>query len=118
MERIENLYLYDKDGNEYIFEFYPIGTRFRDIPGVYVFVKRTTNQHGVSKDIILYVGQTNSFKTRQIHNNNHHKLLDAELEGVTHIGVLEILPEDKDIRRSIEIALIATYNPPLNETKG
>jgi len=114
MERIENLYLYDKDRNEYIFEFYPIGTRFHHIPGIYVFVRRTTNQHGVSDDTVLYVGQTRSFKKRQLHSN-HHKLLDAKLMGMTHIGVMEILPDDKEVRESIEYRLINKYNPPLNE---
>ena len=73
MERIENLVLSDKDGDEYIFQLYPVGTRFHQIPGVYVFVKRTTNQRGVSEGIILYVGETGSFKHRQLHSN-HHKL--------------------------------------------
>ena len=114
MEKIENLYLYDKDGDAYIFEVYPAVAVFLEIPGVYGFVKRTTNQQGVSDDIILYIGKTNSLKNRL--RNSHEKLCDAELMGMTHICVMEVL--DEDHRRSIEIALIDAYNPTLNTNKS
>ena len=113
MEKIENLYLHDKDGDEYIFEIYPAGSRFWDIPGVYAFVKRTTDRHGVRDTSILYVGRTGSFKDRLARSN---KLEDAELMGMTHVAVMEVL--DENHRKSIEIALIDTFNPPLNKRKG
>ena len=110
MEKIENVYLYDKDGDEYIFEVYAAGARFHHIPGVYVFMKRTPNQYGVCGDI-LYIGKTGSFKQRPV-NWGHFKWGLAQSMGMTHVCVMEVL--DEDHRRSVEIALIAAYNPPLN----
>ena len=103
MEKIENVYLYDKDGDEHIFEVYPAGTRFRQIPGVYVFMRRDVNQRSGCGDI-LYIGSTVSFKQRPVN------------WGMTHVCVMEVLDEDN--RKSIEVALIAKYDPPLNKNKS
>ena len=113
MEKIENLYLSDEDGDEYIFEVYPAGTRFHQIPGVYVFTKRDANQHRGCGDI-LYIGATSSFKNRPV-GWGHFKCGLAQSMGMTHVCVMEVLDEDN--RKSVEIALIAAYNSPLNVNK-
>lgn len=110
MPKIEDLTLSDNTGDEYTFEVYSKGTEFKSVAGVYVFTKRTANQHGAWHKI-LYIGKADSLKRR--HRYAHHKRSDATSMGMTHICVLQT-----DDHESIECRLIAAYDPPLNERKG
>ena len=111
MSKIEDLTLSDNTGAEYTFEVYRKKTEFYDVAGVYVFTKRSANQYG-ARHKILYIGETGSFKRRQLHSN-HHKLGCATRMGLTHICVLQT-----NNRMSIQNRLITKYDPPLNERVG
>ncbi len=121
MPKVEDLTLSDNTGEKYTFEVYRKETEeFKSVAGVYMFTRRSANQHG-AWHTILYIGQTESFKNRPL-NYNHEKWFSAKGMGFTHICVLQI--DDRDwiqntrIRRSIEKRLIVAYNPPLNERVG
>ncbi len=88
----------------------PTQTNWNDVPGVYIFA-------GMSPDgrwwQAKYVGQTKSFKTRLGPNdNNHERWQEALRQGVTHIHA-RVVHDDVE-RRSLEVMLIETYNPPMN----
>ena len=70
MSKVENLILSDWLGREYMFEVYPKRTEFNSVPGIYLFTRRSANQHGAFHEI-LYIGKTKSFKNRL--NYNHEK---------------------------------------------
>ena len=111
MPKIEDLTVSDNAGEEYTFEVYPKETEFENVAGVYLFTKRSANQHG-ARHKILYIGQTEWFKYRPL-NYHHHKWASATRMGFTHICVL---PTDN--RFKIEEKLIDAYKPLLNERKG
>ena len=106
MPKIEDLILSDNTGEKYTFEVYPKETDFERTAGVYLFTKRTANQHG-ARHKILYIGEAQSLQHR--HRYAHHKRADATEMGFTHICVLTT-----DDRKLIEKRLIKRYDPPLN----
>ena len=90
----------------------PNNTNWNDVPGVYVFA-------GMSKDgrwwRAKYVGQTKSFSKRLGAGKiSHEHWQEAFRQGATHIHARVVQNEIE--RRSLELMLIDTYNPPLNGT--
>ena len=115
MPKIEYLRVFDNTQKEYLFEIYPGETEeFNNVAGVYMFTKESVNQHGNGTHHILYIGRTQSFKTRL--RGVHHKRGDARGRGMTHLCVLRVFQASE--RETIESELIASYNPPLNERAG
>ena len=115
MSNTEYLRVFDHSGKEYLFEVYPGETEeFNSVAGVYMFTKESVNQQRNGTHHILYIGKTQSFKTRL--RGVHHKRGYARGMGMTHICVLRVLQTSD--RKTIESRLIASYNPPLNERSG
>lgn len=90
----------------------PTQTNWNDVPGIYIFA-------GMSADgrwwRAKYVGQTSSFITRLGPElNNHERWPEAIREGATHVHARVV--QNQIERRSLELMLIETYNPPLNAT--
>jgi len=90
----------------------PSQTNWNDVPGVYIFA-------GMSSDgrwwRAKYVGQTSSFATRfGLELNSHQRWQEAISEGATHVHA-RVMQNELE-RRSLELMLIETYNPPLNAT--
>ena len=92
-------------GRKYTYFIYPIGTKFIDVPGNYVFAKATPEGH-----YALYVGETGALSERF---DNHHKMPCIERRGATHIHVHKS-SDDDEIRRAEEADIIAQWNPPCN----
>ena len=85
---------------------YPPSTRWRELPGVYIFA-------GVNQDDEwhpLYVGQTESLAKRLA---THEKWLAAELRGATHIHARVV--SDRERRLWLEKELVVRYQPLLNQ---
>ena len=93
--------------------YHPNQTKWNDIPGVYIFA-------GMSPDgqwwRAKYVGQTSSFNKRLgMGINSHERWQEAAGQGATHVHARVVQNELE--RRSLELMLIETYNPPLNATQ-
>lgn len=104
------------------FKLYPIGTLFSRIAGIYTFfiipnqqpVGEPENQPTFKEEgfyNLLYLGITNNFSTRL---KNHHKIAQAQQQGMNHIGILKMRSGRK--RKSTERQLLKAYNPALNQT--
>ena|SRR5713226_3071769 len=95
-----------KSGKEYTYWIYPVGTKFKDSPGNYIYAKETKPGYWSP----VYIGQTNSLSTRLA---NHEKESCTKRNGATHIhahisgGETERLTEEKD--------LITRWKPPCND---
>ena len=62
----------------------------------------------------MYVGQTTSFRDRLgSGNNDHERWPDAFLRRATHVHARVV--RDEIERRSLEVTLIETYNPEMND---
>lgn len=86
-------------------------TNWNDVPGVYIFA-------GMSADgrwwQAKYVGQTISFEKRLGQgSNSHERWQEAIGLGATHVHARVV--HDEIERRMLELMLIETYNPPLNQ---
>jgi excinuclease UvrABC nuclease subunit len=96
-----------KSGREYKFWIHPLGTSFKDSPGVYGWLKET--QPGTFRPV--YFGQSKSLSDR---HGNHEKEAEVKRNGATHICAhmtsgteAERLAEEKD--------LIENYKPVCND---
>ena len=59
-----------KSGTQYIYEIHPIGTKFREVPGNYIFAKESQPGYWSSR----YIGQTNNLEKRiKEHKNKTSK---------------------------------------------
>lgn len=99
---------------DYTFALYPIDTQFNRIAGIYIFLilpPTTENQQPSTFYNLLYAGITNNFRGRF---NQHHKIEQAILLGMTHIGILKITSGRK--RKKNEREILRHLNPPLNQT--
>lgn len=86
--------VYEKDGG-----------RWHDVPGVYIF-------SGIGRNNLwnaFYIGKCESFSDRL---PTHERWYEARQIGATHVHALGVSQEAT--RASIEQALIAAYQPPLN----
>ncbi len=90
----------------------PTQTSWNEVPGVYIFAGTSTDGRWWQAK---YVGQTVSFKTRLGSENiKHERWPEARRLGATHIHARVV--HDDIGRRSLEVMLIETYNPPMNAT--
>jgi excinuclease UvrABC nuclease subunit len=110
MFRYELVRAVGASGAAYEFQMYPLGTRFKELPGLYVFGRPVPNGQWE----VLYVGQTHNLQSRiGTGLSTHHKILDARNLGATHIGVSVFIGREYD-RLQAESDLIASVNPRLN----
>ena len=99
------------NGKVYRTELYPIGTSFRNIPGVYIFCKR----HLVDRWLSIYVGETGDFQQRLYENlASHHRWDLIRRDDATHVCVLQV-PGGRTSRLQIETDLRHGLNPPRNQ---
>lgn len=110
MSKIEDFAFYGASGRKYIFQVYPIGTKFNNIGGVYIFTRRMNNYGGGVTHNILYVGQTISLMRRI--TSAHPKWYPALRNGMNCTCVYSVLNDSE--RNTIENDLIVKYQPPFN----
>jgi predicted GIY-YIG superfamily endonuclease len=94
-------------GSKYKFYVYPWGTNLKALGGVYM-VLRKTSQNG--NHTVLYIGQTGDLSERF---DNHHKKSCFDRNQKTHIAAMLESSEKKRLR--IEEDLIKNYNPICND---
>ena len=94
-------------GEKYVCYCYKIGEELDEIPGVYIFSKRSNNK----KWSPIYVGETGDLSDRF---DDHHKKDCIEEEGATHICVFTQDMGKKKDRKAVEEDLIDKYDPPCN----
>lgn len=94
-----------KIGQTLDFHVLPFESNWADTSGIYAF----SRQAPLGNHKVLYVGQTNSFKTRF---SNHERWPDAKRKGATHVLAVSVPLQSK--RNEIEAALIAEWRPLLN----
>lgn len=93
-----------QSGTRYDFDVYPWGTTFNPVGGLYLVLKKQTNNYG-----ILYIGQTGDLSERF---DNHHQAQCFNRNGKTHIAVRSEGAEQR--RLAIETDLIRNYNTSCN----
>ena len=85
---------------EYTFDVHPIDSELPETGGLYTVLK--LNPDG--KYGVLYIGRTNSFKTR---HSDHHKAECFSENGATHIGLHHL--ENNSKRVLVEYLLQQNY---------
>ena len=75
------------NGKTYQFNLYTIGTSFKSLSGVYVFLKENSN--GLMS--IIYIGETDNFEERlNLNIKNHQQYKCISLNYPTHIALLTV----------------------------
>ena len=98
-----------KSGSQYKFWIYPLGTAFKDSPGIYGWLKETAP--GTFRPV--YFGQTGSLRDR--HGGDHHKEAEVKRNGATHICA-RVTSGTEAQRLAEEKDLIENYKPVCNDT--
>ena len=93
----------------YEFEVYQHDANWNEVAGLYVFAVQELGDQETLVWSALYVGQTDSLKSRL---PTHEKWPEAVQLGATHVHA-RVEPEAKQ-RALIEQALIDACQPPLN----
>ncbi len=101
------------DKNTYHFVVYDLDGPIYNAPGVYIFSKGPPNAESINQHELLYIGQTEGFRTRL--NPNHEKWERARDLGMNYISVY--VPRPTESRFAIEDQLIEYFKPPLNDYK-
>lgn len=100
-----------QQGRSYTLETYPIGTEFKELPGVYIFCKRASNGNWDP----LYVGETHNFNERlNTALQSHQAWPSCARLGATHLAVI-IVAGARDNRLGIEWDLRHALKPPCNQ---
>ena len=102
---------YGYSNKTYNFNIYPIGTSFKPLSGVYIFLKRTVGYAFKTDYKVIYIGQTENFDNRL--DKNHHRYECIMRNNATHIGILTIKGINE--RLNIESDLISNYPTPCNQ---
>lgn len=101
-----DIYWEGVSGAQYSYWIYPIGARFKDEPGNYIYAKQV--QPGRWRPV--YIGQTSSLQDRLA---DHEKEACAKRNGATHVHA-HTSSGDEAKRRSEEEDLIAKWSPACN----
>jgi hypothetical protein len=98
-------------GRRHCFDIHPVGTEFRNIPGVYVFCKRARNANWEA----IYIGETVSFAMRLNGRrlDLHHRWSCIQANGATHICTMHV-PGPLTWRESVETDLRWAMWTPCN----
>ena len=97
-----------KSGTKYTYKIYSINGNWNDVPGNYIFAKRTATGWQAQ-----YIGETGSFKNRLSPITKHEKYECAKKLGITHIHA-HVNKGGVEARRKEEKDLINRLNPPCN----
>ena len=95
-----------QSGTRYEYKIYRVGTKFKALPGNYIFAK--INARGYWEAI--YAGETENLSTRF---DNHHRQHCINLQGATHIHV-HVNYGGSDARRAEERDIRLANDPPCN----
>ncbi|MCS0494196.1 hypothetical protein NVS89_03735 [Ancylobacter sp. MQZ15Z-1] len=99
-----------QSGVRYPFELWPIGTVFRDHPGVYIFCKPAANGNWDA----VYIGETKSFQSRLTDGlAQHHQWVSIVHCGASHLCVMHV-PGGLTLRERIETDLRRHIKTPCN----
>ena len=106
----DQLLLHDATGNKFKFYRHPIGTNYKDLPGVYAFVRDDGEQW-----TIVYIGEAESLKDRLFTNlKQHHRYQCAvETEGASDFLTRTVSGTD-EVRLDLETRLRQNYDPACN----
>jgi hypothetical protein len=109
MAKVANATFKGKMGS-YSFEVYSSDTSFNAVGAVYIFTKRTVDVEGKGSHAILYIGQTDSLKSRI---QNHEKWPCVKRNGVNCICVHR--DDNEDSRLAKETDLLEANATPCND---
>ena len=97
-----------KSGTKYTYEVYSLDTTWNDVPGNYIFAKRTPTGWRP-----LYIGETSSLKGRLTPLTSHEKYACAKRLGMTHIHA-HTSSLVQHVRRAEEKDLVDRFTPACN----
>lgn len=100
MATLGNINAQGASGAQYQFALYAIGTKFKPLPAVYVFLNGNNP---------VYVGETADLSERF---DYHHKAQEIRVNGADRIGVM--IQHDGRRRLAIERDLLLNYRWPCN----
>jgi len=95
-----------KSGEKYIYTIYTIGASFNEVPGNYVFAKKTIENTFTP----IYIGETEDLSERF---DNHHKMPCIKRNLASHITVHKSSPSAAT-RKAEEQDLIDNYDKVCN----
>ena len=98
-----------KSGTKYIYDIYPINTKWNDIGGNYIFSKRASSSIWNP----IYIGETGNLNNRL--TKHHEKWNCAILNGATHIHAHVRNSNSRPKRIAEETNLLRNYNTPCND---
>ena len=91
----------------YAYEIYSIGTKFRNVPGNYIFSKMSANR----KWVAVYIGETEDLSSRF---DTHHAMDCILRNGASHIHV-HASSEKMQVRLNEETDIRQNYKPSCNK---
>jgi phage gp45-like len=107
-----NFTLTGVSGAVYTYQAYdPATTTWNDVAGNYAFGRLSSPSLGSQSVVILYLGETESCKTRL---SSHEAWDDAVRLHRADVILARVNTNGAGHRKAEEKDLIATYNPPLN----
>lgn len=95
-----------QSGRWFEYEIFPISTKFKAVPGNYIYARETSPGQWTP----VYIGETSDLSERFDH---HHKTGCIQRNGATHIHV-HASSTDARVRRAEEADLIGKWGPPCN----
>lgn len=95
-----------QSGKEYHYWIHKLGTNFKKVPGNYIFVRETEDNH-----VPIYIGQTSDLSERF---DNHHKMPCIKKNKATHIHA-HTSSESEEKRLAEETDLVKRWNPVCND---
>ncbi len=95
-------------GREYVFFLHRIGTKYKPVPGNYIFAKIDKNNIWVP----LYIGEAEDLRAKLHTRLGHHENYDAIVakHGATHLFT-RFTRGDANVRRDIAADLRTAYVP-------
>lgn len=92
------------------FWVHPIGTNYKDEPGVYAFMLLESAGWAIK-----YIGEADSLKSRLSDDLKQHHRYNAAVtkHGSTHLAT-RIVTGDRQVRLDLETRLRGLYDPPCN----
>ncbi len=105
-----NVYWTGASGQQYQFQLDPIGTDYKERPGVYIFCKAASNGNFDA----CYIGETENLRSRLSGGLlAHHRVDSIRAAGATHICTLHV-PGPLALREGIETDLRRAIRTPCN----
>ncbi|MEM1000012.1 MAG: GIY-YIG nuclease family protein [Bacteroidota bacterium] len=108
MSKLGTIDIAGKDGHVYSFKVYEWGTKFNQVPGVYMVSRRSANGRTYSHEFI-YVGETEDMSGRFSHHHRQ-KCFDAKRKNAICFHRCANADERLAIERNIRLK----QDPPCN----